>query len=337
MIIKVLGINSGLGVSLYPFRPYLIGNIETRRVFHTKKDEQWQSNFTKPLHKDFRTGIEWAKTQKPNVVIGSPDCGAGSVLRYSRAKELGDNNKNKSLLEFIEGVKTLKPKFFLFENLEGLFKSFKEKKFDKVFKKYHLIKYNVPVSVFGNSQTTRKRLVVVGIRKSLPEQDWNDIFSIDPELNNPKTCDRLYGDLMDFTSSSIGHVRELPGNSITMYAGYKITIAEATRHWQTELEGKRRWEVKGRKFINAPGVYRNRAEDFPNTARKASRQFDHHGKMLTPRQLARIQGVPDSFKIFISESNLGYWINKGRLTVTKSPPMEISTWFRDCLERYMEL
>ena len=48
---------------------------------------------------------------------------------------------------------------------------------------------------------------------------------------------------------------------------------------------------------------------------------------MTPRELARIQNIPDSFKIYMDIKNPIYWINKGRTTVTKCPPYDIGKWF----------
>jgi site-specific DNA-cytosine methylase len=335
MEFRVLGINSGIGVSLHPFKWDLIGNLEIRGVFHSKKDDQWKANFKTPLFKKYNELKTFLKKEKvkPNIIISSPDCGSGSILRLSRAKKLGNHKKNESLLVFFKAIKKYKPRYFLFENLETLFQSFPKEEFEQLLKKYRLIYHVGPVSKWGNSQIHRKRLVIVGVKKKYhPEIDWEKVFSIPAYLDNPQYCEKLYGDLPEHQVMNMGHVRELPGNLITMYAGFKCTIAQAKNHWQTELHNKKRWEVKGRKFSTAPGVYRNLAQDYPATARKANRQFDHNGHMLTPRQLARVQGVPDQFNIYVSEENIGYWINKGRCAVTKTPPYEISVWFKQCLD-----
>lgn len=340
---RVIGVNSGMGVSLFPFKWDLIANLEERAIFHTKGDKTWVANFKKPLFRKYEDLTKFLEKEKikPNIIISSPDCGSGSILRLSRAKKLGNHRENKSLATFIRAVLDIKPRFFLFENLETLFESIPEKEFDEVFEKYHLIKHIKSVAEFGNSQITRKRLVIVGVKKKFrPERNfdfWEDVFSIPRAFYHPKGCDKLYGDLPKAMDSSIGHVRELPGQMVTMYSGFKCTVGQATTHWQTQLVNKKRWEVTDRKFSTAPGVYRNLATDYPATARKANRQFDHHGLMLTPRQLARIQGVPDSFKIYYEEGDHQYWINKGRALVTKTPPMEISDWFLYCLDNLEKL
>lgn len=327
-----LGINSGLGVSLYPFKKYLVGNIEVRGIFHTSHNEQWASNFQGiPLYKKF------PKKLKTNidVVIGSPDCGSGSVLRLSRAKKLGDSSKNKSILLFISGILTYKPKFFYFENLPTLFKSFDKQRWVYLLHQYHLIEYIEPVSAWGNSQVSRKRLVVIGIKK---EGNWKKLikyFKL-PEKVELKKCGELYGSVKGDLGLLTGHVREEITDVISIYGGKKMSLWSIQNRWCNELHKSKRWvveESEGRKFSTAPGVYRNLDDDYPATARKANRQFDQSGLTLTPRQLARVQGVPDSFQIHFDSNKPKYWINKGRTVITKTPPYEISVWFKKCLKK----
>lgn len=335
----VLGVSAGGGVSLYPFKEELIGNIELRPIFKTPFNVQWQLNFgSVPLITKGQKNF--LKYHEPDVIISSPDCGSGSVLRFSRSKKLGNHLENNSLMLFLEYTPWYKPKFFYFENLEGLFKSFSEEDFDEILKNYRLIKHNAPVSMWGNSQVNRKRLVIIGIRKDLPKE-LDKYFKLPDYRHKNMSCIELYGDLdipeNDFRGIALGNVRELSDEYVTIYAGKKMYNYEITNYWQNELQGKRRWEVTDRKFSTAPGVYRNRKNDYPATARKANRQFDHRGLMLTPRQLARIQGVPDEFQIVVYKDKLNYWINKGRALVTKTPPMEISTWFKKKLDKTKNL
>ena len=42
---KILAVNGGNGVIVYPMRKYLIGNVEIRSNFKTPLDRQWKANF----------------------------------------------------------------------------------------------------------------------------------------------------------------------------------------------------------------------------------------------------------------------------------------------------
>jgi len=335
---RVLGISSGMGVSLYAFRKYVVGNVEPRPIFHTPGNIQWNLNYP---------GVRLEKTVEAlkdladiDLIVSSPDCGSGSILRLSVAKKYGDYKNNPSLEAFFEGVNHFKPKIFYFENLEGLFKSVSEDKFKALLNNgYRLIKHIAPVSNWGNSQIHRKRLIIIGVREDLSRK-VDKFFKLPHLTEEHKTCLELYGDLDELSNEEcleLAHVRESMDELTTIHSGRKIPNWQITEIWNKELKGKKRWEVQGRKFTTAPGVYRNRKKDYPATARKASRQYDHKGLMLTPRQLARIQGVPDHFRIYIDQERLGYWINKGRVLVTKTPPHEVSVWLRRKLEKLKTL
>lgn len=329
---KVLGVNSGLGVSLFPFKNNLIGNIETRGIFHTPGNEQWKANFQDlPLWKKEVT-IPMGKDFDVTVIISSPDCGSGSVLRYSRAKKLGDHKKNDSLRQFFKAINFFKPKFFLFENLDGLYKSFPREDFANLLPGYRLVEHLESVSAWGNSQKNRKRLIIVGIRKDTNKM-VDKYFKLPDYMRDVKTCKELYGDLKE-EDPTIAHVREHIDEVISIHARCKMSLAVIQQHWSNRLKGKKRWVTEpGFKFSTAPGVYRNLHGSFPATARKANRQFDYKGLTLTPRQLARVQGVGDDFILYYDKIKSKYWINKGRTVVTKTPPMEISIWFKNKLHK----
>lgn len=332
---KVLGISAGLGVSLFPFKENLIANVEGRPIFHTPGNEQWKMNFGKiPLYKKFEKIEDIA--YKPDVIISSPDCGSGSILRYSRSKQLGDHKLNVSLRSFFLSIDQYKPKFFYFENLEGLWDSFPKATFIELCKNYRLIEHIESVSKWGNSQINRKRLVIIGIRRDLPSK-IDKYFRLPHHEDQIKTCGELYGDLR-IKNKELGHIREDINEIISIHARKRMSLEEIRGVWENRLKGKKRWETeKGFNFSTAPGVYRNLDNDYPATARKANRQFDDLGLTLTPRQLARVQGIPDDFGIYFDDTKpIKYWINKGRTVVTKTPPMEISLWFKKKLEKALK-
>ena len=191
------------------------------------------------------------------------------------------------------------------------------------------------VNMFGNSQKTRNRLLIIGLnREKLGDQihKLQYHFSQIYKVKEIQPAHVLIKGLRK-EDPKIGHIREDINNVITMYAGFKISLKEIQKQWLSN-QNTRRWVVQGKNFSTAPAVYINRKGDFPMVARKANRQFNHKGLQLTPRELAKIQGVPDKFKIYIDMENPIYWINKGRATVCKTPPYEIGKWFSKQLKKY---
>lgn len=321
--LNVLGICGGNGVCLFPFREdfNILGNHEPRGVFYDKKQEQWNSNFQGiPQYREHRS-----YEKRVDVIIGHPDCGDSSVLRMSRAKKAGEVKDNKSINIFLASINVHKPKFWLMENLPGFLKTHSIEDLEICFPKYHILHHISSVSHYGNSQLSRKRLVVIGIRKKydisalkyfrLPKVNKDKLkFSQDFEMGNHdnETC----------------HVREFLDKTCNLYWGIhrQITYQRALELWNTEFEGKGRWHVGG-KMNNQPGVSRNLRDNYPLTVRKQNRQFGTKGLVLSPREMANIQGLPKKFHLVYHLGQSIYWINKGRLTVTKTMPYEIGRWF----------
>ena len=320
---NVLGINAGNGVILYPFKNEVIGNIELRSVFHTKGDYQWNLNFSGiPLYKKIKelpdiTGVD--------IILSHPDCGHSSVLAYSRAKKMGNPKENKSLTLFFESIDKYRPKVFLMENLTALIENYGEKDLRRALSKYRLVFHNVSVSKFGNSQINRKRLILIGVRKNQPKFIYKVFRNLYP-VNELKTSKELLKGL-DEPNINLCHIREDENDIITLYAGYKDVIKNIRNEWITTRATESRWKTPHKRFSTAPGVYKNLSNQYPATVRPTNRQYNYKGEMMSPRELCRIQGLPDTFALFYDTNNLKYTINKGRITVTKTPPLEVSIWF----------
>lgn len=329
MKLSVLGICAGNGVVLYPFKDNLIGNIEPRSAFKTPKNEQWESNFPNiPLH------IAYMQYVKPDIILGHPDCGHSSVLAYSRGKKFSNPRDNKSLTLFIQSINQYNPKIFLMENLPALLKTYGEEELATVFPNYHLKFLKGSVSKWGNSQISRKRLVIIGLSKKYDPQLLK-IFKFDKGLMPLKTTGELLKGLKE-ENEELGHVRLPLKTRIAMFGGCKLTLKEIKKGWKRS-DNKKRWATGENKMKNAPGVYRNLNKDYPLTVRKGNREFNQKGLILTPRERARIQGILDEFKIVFDPRNPTYYINKGNITVTKCFPMEISKWFKRKLIKFERL
>lgn len=333
--LTVMGVNGGNGAVLYPFKEYLLCNIEARSVFRTPGNIQWKLNFgNTPLYQSLEQLPHTYHSKSIDVIIGHPDCGHSSMLAYSRAKKLSNPRDNASVTMFFQAIKLFMPELFLMENLPKFLSTISETEIKESYPQYNIKFIKGSVSKFGNSQVNRKRLVIVGVKKKgrfdidkfkLPKRE-NIILSKTKEL---------IGDLSGTSEyPKSGHIREDISEIITMYGGYKISLKEAQKRWNNEFANKSRWEVKDRKYSRAPGVYRNLPDKYPSTVRKGNREFNSNGLMMSPRERARIQGIPDSFQIWVDLSKKKSCINKGRITVTKCYPYEISLWLLKRIKKH---
>ncbi len=340
MKLKVLGISAGNGVLLYPFKKYVVANIEIRPAFQTEGDKQWELNFhNAPLVKKRNLNYVTPGGMPPfkgiDVIVGHPDCGAGSVLRLAKSKAYTTSRGNASVDLYFNAIKYYKPKFFLFENLVAFFNSYPKKELKEIFNGYKLRFLTGPVTQWGNSQIGRKRLVIVGIREDqnvqlrafkLPKQE-----SI--KLNNAGALQQLLRQqLKQFSSAELFHKREPDKTVMHMERNWRrLSLAEIREEWNKEENQPRKsWDAtthgKGR-MKTLPGVYRNRVDDLPRAVLRNNRQFDPGGNIMSPRQLANIQGIPTDFKLYYNPDKLTYCLNKARVTIAKSPPHDIGKWF----------
>lgn len=348
--LKVLGIAAGVGSCLFTFHKRrnfeVIGNVEPRAVFHTKKEEQWKLNFGDI---PFERSIEpYMRKMKPDIIIGHPDCGDSSILRMSRAKKKGNVKENASLNLFINSITNYQPKVFLLENLPGMLDSLSLDDLENMWsKQYDLFAIRGSVALWGNSQVSRNRLVLVGVEKEDKSsylrnhkliQQLHQFQARSQNLNskNLNWQPAQSFELGETENVSLGHYRELPTTFVSMYhptdGRRKLPFHEVRSIWDKQLpKASQRWPVGG-KMKNQPGVSRHVPGKPPLTVRKQNRQFGTSNLVLSPREMANIQGFPISFRLFVDLNQRVYWLNKNRVAVTKCPPYEITKWFKKVIK-----
>lgn len=328
---NVLGISAGQGGLLFPFRKHLLGNIEPRGVFHTPGEEQWKANFKDvPFYKGY---CLQEFDEKVDIIISSPDCGASSIMRLSKVKELGKPKDNRSLNLVIEGINYYKPKIFLIENLPRLLSLLPNKYLQEAFKDYKLIFHERSVSDYGNSQVSRKRLIIIGVHKKTGKKYLNafdEVFQVKtPKLTRDLLFVSPYGSNYNIPiekTLAMYDYRKLPEKK-------NLTVEKIQVLWNSAFKNEKKWPIKTAKMSTLPGVYRLELDKAPLTLRPDDRQFRPDGYPLGILDFKTIMGFPKQFKIYIDQENYLYWLNKARYTIAKGSVYEISVWFKRCLER----
>lgn len=329
---KVLGVCAGQGALLFTFRKQLIANVEPRSVFHTKGEEQWRLNFGDiPFLKSYDI-----PKCKPDIIISSPDCGASSIMRLSKKKTLGKPQENKSINLVIQSIKELKPKIFLIENLPRLLSFITKNELEEFFPDYKLIYHESSVSEFGNSQISRKRLVIIGVNYR-QAKNYLDAFNNKFRVKELKVTRNLLEPAYTGTNYMI------PLNKVLAMYDYRrlpsknnLTVDDIQKLWANDFKHERKWPIKTAKMVTLPGVYRLDDDKPPLTLRPADRQFRPDGWPLGVSDFKNIMGLPKKFKIYMpnehNDSEYLYWLNKSRYTIAKGSVYEISIWFKKCLK-----
>lgn len=328
--VKVLGVCAAQGAMLFPMKENLIANVEPRAVFHSPGDPQWVVNFG-TIH-FVRSLDELPKKIKPDIIIGSPSCGHSSMFSYSRKKSLGNPKEDPCLNLFLQSIQKFSPKVFILENLPKLLDLIPLNEWEKNLDSYRFIVHCHPVSVFGNSQTSRKRLILIGIDRKLPKEvdkRFKKVFKITPD--GPMTVENLYKKL----NTKLNY-REDGDKKLAMYRYYDknkrtLTVDKVHKLWNGRFKDEFKWPMKGTKMKTLPGVYRNRWDAYPLTLRPSNRQFNPDGWPMGLEEYKLIMGFPNEFKVYFDDSNKTYWLNKARNALSKGAVAEVGYWIKYCL------
>ena len=326
--LKVLGVCGGQGALLFPFRDKLIGNIEPRGVFHTGREEQWKANFKGiPFLKGYELPEDW----HPDIILSSPDCGSCSVMRLSKSKALGDPKSNKSIQLVFQAIQYYEPALFLIENLPRLLSLISKEMLTDFFKNYKLIFHERSVSDYGNSQLSRKRLLIIGVHRKTGKKylnAFNEVF----QVKNPTITRNLLNDYQNPLNYNIPLDKTLAMYDYRKLPEKKnLTVKKIHRLWVGAFHTEKKWPIKTAKMSTLPGVYRLEEDKSPLTLRPADRQFRPGGYPLGILDFKAIMGFPKSYKIFMDEGNYLYWLNKARYTIAKGAVGEIGIWFKRCI------
>lgn len=328
---NILGVCAGGGALLLPFRDQvIIANVEPRVVFHYPGEPTWKLNFGDVPF--LREGLN--PSWKPEVIVGSPDCGASSIMRLSKIKQLGDPKNNESINLVLSSIHLYKPKVFMIENLPKLV-SILGKVWEEDFSDYVITTHTVSVMDFGNSQKSRNRSIIVGVRKDQPEglqRAFRRIFRV----AQPKRVYELLADYKDPENYNIPKKK-----TVAMY-DYRLlpektnlTIRQICRLWRGDFQNEYKWPIKTPKMKTLPGVYRLKEDHYPLTVRPADRQFRPDGWPLGIKDFKRIMGFPEDFQVFIDPNNYLATLNKARYTLCKGSVCEVGIWFKDCLRGHL--
>lgn len=332
---NILGVSAAQGALLFPFlhsKKYkILANIEPRGVFHTSCESQWKLNFGDiPFYRGF---CLQEFDEKVDIVVASPDCGIASIMRLSKVKELGNPKDNRSLNLVTAAILEYKPKIFLIENLPRLLSLLSNEYLQEAFNDYKLIFHERSVSDYGNSQVSRKRLVIIGVHKKTGKKylnAFNEVFQVKtPTITRELLSVSPYGSNYNIPiekTLAMYDYRKLPAKK-------NLTVRKIQLLWNSDFKNEKKWPIKTAKMSTLPGVYRLELDKAPLTLRPADRQFRPDGYPLGILDFKAIMGFPKAYKIFMDEGNYLYWLNKARYTIAKGSVYEVGIWFKKCIKR----
>lgn len=336
--LTVLGVCGAQGALLHPLRKCkIIGNIEPRGVFHSPGEEQWKINFGDiPF---LRSLNDLPKCPKVDILVGSPSCGHSSIFSYSRKKSLGNPKNEVTINLFCESIRQFNPGIWLMENLPKMLNIIPLTEWEKQYPGYKLLSICHSMADFGNSQVNRERLVLIGIRKDykLKPEFFKKIFKVQ-KIRRVYQLEKEIRAELNYSEDNSKRVPMYDSRKIK--GGVKpknLTLKEVHWYWNHDYKDEYKWPMPNTKMNTLPGVYRNRKNGYPMTARPSSRQFAPSGWNMGLEEYRVIMGFPTTFKVYMDLSRKEYWLNKGRNTLTKGACYEVGVWFRKCIKNSLEV
>ncbi|HBX49339.1 MAG TPA: DNA (cytosine-5-)-methyltransferase [Clostridiaceae bacterium] len=244
--------------------------------------KNYNENF--PNRKNYGDITKIKETELPDfdIIIGGSPC-----TDISQMKKDGEglNGINSKLFhDYIRILNYKKPKWFIFENVRKLLTSNDGDDF-KIVKESFEINYNIKYKVLNTADygvpQTRRRIYIVGQRKDLG--DFNYVFPniiplnlIAQDLLVPKVDDKYY--LTDKMS--------------------KTVLSRGTGGWDANPET----DLKIARPLCATLYKMHRAsqDNYYHTEYKPKDKTNL--RRPTPRECARLQGLPDTYKIVVSDT-----------------------------------
>ena len=220
--------------------PHLRKKYNSRDIKEVVSDEKFFENLLSSFKKDFKRDF---KKNPVDLVTGGPPCqgfsGIGIRRSYSVDKvQLPSNHLYQDMAFFVHNIK---PKMFLFENVEGLIRAkwtkdgIKGEIFDDVFRTFKNIPdYEVRAKLvhakdYGVPQN-RPRILIVGKHKDIVGSFNDSSDAVESGFLPPPTYD--YPDLVDVLSDLIDPKFEYGGETRT----YK---KDARSEWQSKIRKKK--------------------------------------------------------------------------------------------------
>ena len=191
---------------------YITKNI-TREMFYSKIPNEV---FNKVINKEisdstidsiFNDIDAMMGDNKVDGIIGGPPCQAYSIAGRSRKKEEMDKDpRNYLYLQYMKFLEKYKPKFIVFENVEGILSAKKGTIFDDIKKRMKNLGYNIDYRLLDSADfgvvQHRKRIIIIGFLNNLnisyPIFEKKEyVYSIrelfdDLPIINANECNNLY-------------------------------------------------------------------------------------------------------------------------------------------------
>ena len=170
--------------------------------------------------------INIAKREKVDLICGGPPCQGFSLA----GKRFIDDPRNQLFKEYLYLVDNIKPKIFIFENVEGLLTFQQGKVYREILQEFSKIGYNISAKMLKASEfcvpQKRKRIIIIGIREDIsikPDECYPSSIIVDDYNNSTRNA---ISDLEDIECSDVAKYTKVPTSLYVKMLKKKITFDE---------------------------------------------------------------------------------------------------------------
>lgn len=274
---------AGSGVASYVLDKY---NFECEGYSEIDKYaiKNYEANFPNRENFGDLTELNYDEIPSFDLLVGGTPCQNLSTANSKENQKGLQGEKSSIFYDYIRLLNNKKPKWFIFENVRGLLTSNNKQDF-KIVKQCFEENYNIKWKLMNTSDygvpQTRRRVYIVGQRKDLGEFDY--IFK-EPFENDTTVFDLLENHVEDkYYATEKGHKYIASAGSGGYYAKPETDLKIARPLTAT----MHKWHRAGQ-------------DNYYHTEYKPKDRTNL--RRLTPRECARLQGLPDTYKIVISNT-----------------------------------
>lgn len=261
---------------------------------------------TKLIEGDIRNIKEEDFPDEVDGIIGGPPCQSWSEAGSLRGIE---DERGQLFYEYIRILKNKQPKFFLAENVSGMLADRHSDAVKHILKLFEECGYNVSLTLvnakdYGVAQE-RKRVFYIGFRKDL---NINFVFPKGSTEDDDKkiTLKDIIWDLKDTAvpAGEKNHHNPLAINNNEYFTGSYSPIFMSRNRVKDWKEQAFTVQASGRQCQLHP-----QAPKMIKVGKNDCRFAEGHENLyrrMTIREVARIQGFPDSFKFIYNNTNDAY-------------------------------
>ncbi len=239
-------------------------------------------------------------------IIGGPPCQSWSEAGTLKGL---DDNRGQLFVDYIRILDDKKPKFFLAENVIGMMSNRHSNAVENIIARFEKCGYNVSINIvnakdYGVAQE-RKRVFYIGFRKDLRIKYTFPKGSTSAD-NKKITLRDIIWDLQDTavpTAEKNKHNSNAINNNEYFTGAYSPIFMSRNRvkSWDEQAFTVQASGRQCQLHPQAPKMVKYGHNDC-----RFVEGYEHLYRRMTIREVARIQGFPDSFKFLYTDANDGY-------------------------------